>query len=210
MHLTQGPPFPCCKALVTTSAVRPSQTFGERLPVIPGPLGALLEWGAVSASQEELNYFPLSPFHLHPSLLWRFCTFLWLWQKRKFWWVKCWRSFLNVWKNPRFVCRFLLSCFLWLFFSSLLCFTYCWGCLCSPDNHSWKCALQSCWFYICSQLADSSRILTCTDSYRYVEEYPAEHSLNPLLSLDPCCTFGVRNRSHFIFRIEFFLAPVSW
>lgn len=116
MHLTQGPPFPCCKALVTTSAVRPSQTFGERLPVIPGPLGALLEWGAVSASQEELNYFPLSPFHLHPSLLWRFCAFLWLWQKRKFWWVKCWRSFLNVWKNPRFVCRFLLSCFLWLFF----------------------------------------------------------------------------------------------
>lgn len=36
---------------------------------------------------------------------------------------------------------------------------------------------------------------------RYVEEGPAGRSLNPLMSPDPCCTFGVIKRSHLVFRV---------
>lgn len=73
-------------------------------------------WDAASASQEKLNYFSVPHSYLDLSWLRGFCSFLWLWQKRKLWWVKCWKNFLNVWKHPHFTCRFLLSCFPSLFF----------------------------------------------------------------------------------------------
>lgn len=210
MHLTQGPPFPCCKALVTTSAVCPSQTFWWEAACHPRAFGCGAGVGSsvcFSRGAELFSSVTLSPA---PEFAVEVLYFSVALAEEEVLVGKVLKKLPECVEESTLRMQISAILFSLTFFSSLLCFTYCWGCLCSPVNHFWKCTLQSCWFYICSQLADSSRILTCTDSYRYVEEDPAEQSLNPLLSLDPCCTFGVRNRSHFIFRIGFFLAPVSW
>lgn len=137
--------------------------FGKRLPVIPGPSGPLsgmLEWGAVSASQEKL-IFSLSLLpgpELAVEII--FCGFG---RRGSSGWVKCWRNFLSVWKHPSYADFCCLVFFDSFFPPSVLCFSYCWGCLCSPDNHFWKCSLQSCWFSVYSQLAHRSHVFTCKD-----------------------------------------------
>lgn len=119
---------------------------------------------------------------------------------------------LDVWKLLHFICRFLLSCFLLLsFFFQVPCVSpiaeAVFVALIITSGNVFYRAVGFKIIYSHGWQTDNPCLLTCTDSYKYVEEGPAKQRLNPLTSLDPCYTICVINRSNFILRVVSFFGP---